>query len=105
MGFSASYRRFTSLGQTAPSPDEPSDREWSLDEVIYRAPDGGLLDVVHDLEALRQRTANEWKALFDQRAGAHTYPDRSGVWGKREWVLPELEPEHILSLGEGNTQL
>lgn len=105
MGFSASYRRFTSLGQTAPSPDEATDRRWSLDEVIYRAPDGGLLDVVHDLEALRERSADEWKALFDQRAGAHTYPDRSGVWGKREWVLPELEPEHILSLGEGNTQL
>lgn len=98
MSLSASYRRF-------PFEGDKSAQSWSLDEVIYRAPDGGLLDVVHDLEALRERSANEWKALFDRRAGAMTYPDRSGVWGKREWVLPELATEHILSLGEGNTQL
>ncbi len=85
--------------------DDPGAGAWSLDEIIYKAPGGGLLDVVHDLDALRTRTGAQWRELFDARAGARDYPDRSGVWGKREWVLPELATEHILSLGEGNTQL
>ncbi len=93
--FSARYERFGAHGGAF----------WSLDEVIYRAPDGGLLDVVHDLEALATRSPESWRALFDARAGARTWPDRSGVWGKREWVLPSLDSEHILTLGEGNTQL
>jgi threonine synthase len=95
MRLSATYRRFLDDGGEA----------FPLDQVIYRAPDGRLLDVVHDLDALRETSADKWKALFDKRAGARSYPDRSGVWGKREWVLPELAGEHILSLGEGNTQL
>ncbi len=93
--FSARYERFGVHGGAS----------WSLDEVIYRAPDGGLLDVVHDLEALSTRSPESWRALFDARAGARGWPDRSGVWGKREWVLPSLDMEHILTLGEGNTQL
>jgi len=95
MKFHAEYRSF----------DDPGEGAWSLDEIIYRAPSGGLLDVRHDLAALSERSGAAWRELFDQRAGARTYPDRSGVWGKREWVLPDIAPEHILSLGEGNTQL
>lgn len=93
--FSARYERFGGGGGDS----------WSLDEVIYRAPDGGLLDVVHDLDALATIPGDAWRARFDARAGARSWPDRSGVWGKREWVLPELDEAHILSLGEGNTQL
>jgi len=78
---------------------------YDLDTIVYRAKDGGLLDVAHDLEALAQRPAAAWKALFDARMGARGYPDRSGVWGKREWVLPAIEDAHILTLGEGWTQL
>ncbi len=85
--------------------DNPGEGAWSLDEIIYRSPRGDLLDVVHDLDALRQRSGAAWRTLFDERAGARDYPDRSGVWGKREWVLPEIALDHILSLGEGNTQL
>lgn len=85
--------------------DNPGEGAWSLDEIIYRSPGGGLLDVVHDLDALRERSGAAWRTLFDARAGARDYPDRSGVWGKREWVLPAIAREHILSLGEGNTQL
>ena len=33
-----------------------SEESYSLDEVIYRAKGGGLLDVVHDMDALRQGT-------------------------------------------------
>ena len=95
MKFHAEYRSF----------GDPGEGAWSLDDIVYRTPGGGLLDVVHDLAALAERSGAAWRELFDQRAGARGYPDRSGVWGKREWVLPDLAPEHILSLGEGNTQL
>ena len=41
---------------------------YPLDRVIYRCPTcGDLLEVVHDLEALRTKSAEQWKQLFDQR--------------------------------------
>ncbi len=84
----------------------PSRESHPLDAVVYRASDGGLLDVDHDLSALSAaRSPASWRELFDARMGARGYPDRSGVWGKREWVLPEMEDAHILTLGEGGTQL
>src|SRR5262245_36208518 len=74
-----------------------------LDAVIYRCPAcGDLLEVVHDLDALRARSAAEWRALFAERWRS---PDWSGVWGKHEWVHPGLRREHIVSLGEGATAL
>lgn len=91
----AEYRSFESSAEGS----------WGLDEIIYRAPSGALLEVVHDLDALAQRPGSAWRELFDERAGARGFPDRSGVWGKREWVLPQIGDEHILTLGEGNTQL
>src|SRR5206468_11861622 len=38
--------------------------------------------------------------LFDSRLGR-----LSGVWSKKEVVLPELEERNIVSLGEGNSPL
>lgn len=79
---------------------------YPLDQVIYRCPRcGGLLEVVHDLAALRARTATEWKELFATRWRSTEEPWGSGVWGKREWVAPELEVRHIVSMPEGVTPL
>jgi threonine synthase len=77
----------------------------SLDEVLYRDAEGGLLDVEHDMDALRQKTAAEWKALFEARSGSHAWPYASGIWGKKEWVLPGIADEDIVSLNEGWTNL
>jgi threonine synthase len=79
-----------------------------LDQVIYRCPRcGDLLEVVHDLGALRERSAAEWKALFDQRwrSPDADEPWGSGVWGKHEWVAPQLQRENIVSMLEGGTHL
>ena len=65
-----------------------SEESYSLDDVIYRAKNGGLLDVVHDMDALRQYGPEYWRALFDSRIGRTTWPFGSGVWSKKEWVLP-----------------
>lgn len=77
----------------------------SLDEVVYRDSAGGLLEVEHDITALLQRSASEWKSLFESRSGSHHWPYASGVWGKKEWVLPGIEDADIVSLNEGWTNL
>ncbi len=78
---------------------------FSLDEVVYRDSEGGLLEVDHDLDALRTRTAAEWRTLFESRCGTHRWPFASGIWGKKEWVLPAIADEDIVSLNEGWTNL
>src|SRR5207248_948534 len=72
-----------------------------LDQIVYRCElCGGLLEVRHDVKALKRIPAAEWKRLFDSRIGR-----TSGVWSKKEVVLPELEEKNIVSLGEGNSPL
>jgi threonine synthase len=79
---------------------------FALDEVIYTCPRcGGLLDVEHDIEALRDRSALDWIALFDGRMRTNEWPYGSGVWGKKEWVLPTLDNENVVSMYEGHTNL
>ncbi|TMQ08754.1 MAG: pyridoxal-phosphate dependent enzyme [Deltaproteobacteria bacterium] len=79
---------------------------YPLDQVIYRcASCDGLLEVVHDLAALRARSASEWKQLFAARWRSTEEPWGSGVWGKHEWVAPGLEPRHIVTMFEGTTPM
>jgi threonine synthase len=97
MAFSAEFRCISSCAGSYP-----------LEQVIYRCPRcGDLLEVVHDLAALRTRTAAQWKALFAERWGMASAdePWGSGVWGKHEWVAPRLEAKHIVSMLEGGTHL
>ena len=80
--------------------------EWALTTPIYRCPTcDGLLDVAHDLDALRDRSAAAWMKLFDERYMRTSWPYGSGVWGKREWVAPEVPDDAIVSTGEGGTNL
>lgn len=77
-----------------------------LTEVVYRCPTcDGLLEVSHDLAALKTQTPEQWKALFAQRYGEPRLPFASGIWGKKEWVLPQLPLEDVVSLGEGRLPL
>ncbi|MBL4683349.1 MAG: threonine synthase [Nannocystaceae bacterium] len=78
---------------------------WPLSEVIYRHPEGSLLEVVHDLTALRRRSAPQWKRLFEDRYHGTQWPYGSGVWGKKEWVQPHIADENVVSLLEGGTNL
>jgi threonine synthase len=78
-------------------------RRYSIFEVIYRCEEcGGLLDVQHDVDQLGTRSADEWKQLFDNRL---MRGQKSGVWGKKEWVCPLVEDENIISMGEGGSSL
>jgi threonine synthase len=79
-------------------------RRYSVFDVVYQCEDcGGLLDVEHDLGALKERSPEEWKALFDQRTRTNEWPYGSGVWGKKEWVMPLVDNENVVSMYEGHT--
>jgi len=83
-----------------------SDERYDLNEIIYRSPESGkLLEVTHDMEALKDRSPQAWIRLFDERYRTSRFPYGSGVWGKKEWVLPNIKDEHIVSMYEGNTNL
>ncbi|KAL0341855.1 UNVERIFIED_CONTAM: Threonine synthase, chloroplastic [Sesamum calycinum] len=95
--FSAKYVPFNA---------EPASTEsYSLDEIVYRSRSGGLLDVQHDMEALKKFDGEYWRSLFDSRVGKTTWPYGSGVWSKKEWVLPEIDSDDIVSAFEGNSNL
>ncbi len=80
--------------------------QFSLLEIIYRCPKcGDLLEVRHDIDALKTRAPAAWIKLFDDRCRQNLYPYGSGVWAKKEWVVPFIDNENIVSTFEGNTNL
>jgi len=95
MSYSASFRCVAGCSGTYP-----------LTQVIYSCPEcGELLEVQHDIEALKHRSGSSWSKLFDQRWMTRDWPYGSGVWGKKEWVQPQLREENIVSTAEGGTNL
>jgi threonine synthase len=79
---------------------------FPLTQPVYRCPAcGGLLEVAHDLDALRDRSPAAWTRLFDDRYRRTAWPYGSGVWGKREWVAPEVPDDAIVSMDEGGSNL
>lgn len=83
-----------------------NEQHYALDEIMYRCPEtGDLLEVRHDVAALKRKSAQEWRDLFESRWRSQNRADASGIWGKREWVLPHMPVEDIVTLGEGATQL
>ncbi len=80
--------------------------EYTLDTVIYNCPKcGNLLEVVHDIELLKQRSAQEWKELLDSRLNTIKWPFGSGVWRQKELICPGISDDNIVSMCEGNTNL
>lgn len=95
MGYSCEFRALSG-----------SKGSWPVTEVIYRSPeDNSLLYVHHDTDALKDRSAASWMKTFDERVRSNRWPYGSGVWGKKEWVMPQLRDENIVSMNEGNTNL
>ena len=81
-------------------------KSYPAHQIRYLCDCGGLLDVWHDLEALRPRLN---RGLFDGRLSGAPGPrvaptTNSGVWRYRELILP-VTVGHIVSRPEGNTPL
>ena len=78
---------------------------YPLSQIVYRGLDGSLLEVSHNRCAWASKTPDEWKALFQSRRASFEPADLSGVWSKRELVLPEIPVEDIVTLQEGFSPL
>ena len=78
-------------------------QQYPIQRVIYACDAcGGLLDVRHDLGALRNSIS---AGLFDERLGTFATPYNSGVWRFKELVYPGADDDAIVSRMEGNTNL
>ncbi len=79
---------------------------YPLNSIVYHCTRcHSLLEVQHDLKQLKRRSASAWKKLFESRYKSNEWPYGSGVWGKKEWILPEIQNDNIVSLYEGSTNL
>ena len=95
MNYNAWFRCSEGCGKTYP-----------LTDIIYRCQNcNGLLEVQHDIDVLKQRSAADWKSLFEKRYMRTQYPYGSGVWGKKELVCPNVDDDNIISMYEGGTNL
>src|SRR5215472_1825465 len=80
--------------------------KYPLSSIVYQCKRcNSLLEVQHDTKALAHRNAPAWKELFEKRYKGNEWPFGSGVWGKKEWILPEIADENVVSLYEGGTNL
>ena len=82
------------------------DVTYPLNEVVYHCGKcGELLEVRHDMAALKHRSAAAWIRLFDERYMRTDWPYGSGVWGKKEWVNPHVHNDNVVSMFEGGSNL
>ena len=83
-----------------------ADGPYPLSEIVYECKRcGGLLKVCHDMDALRAKSGDQWKELFDKRYMRTIFPYGSSVWGKKEMVCPEVDEENVVSMYEGGSNL
>ncbi len=86
--------------------NEKCNEQYPLNKIIYRCKAcDSLLEVKHDMQALAHRSAKAWMKLFEDRYKSTQWPYGSGIWGKKEWVLPQISDDNIVSLYEGGTNL
>jgi threonine synthase len=79
---------------------------YPLNSIVYQcARCQSLLEVQHDMAALSNRGAAGWMKLFEERYKGNEWPYGSGVWGKKEWILPQIDNTNVVSLYEGGTNL
>jgi len=86
--------------------NEKCNETYPLNTVIYKCKScDSLLEVRHDMQALAHRSAKAWMKLFEDRYKSTEWPYGSGIWGKKEWVLPQIHNDNIVSMYEGGSNL
>lgn len=86
--------------------NESCGAKYPLNTIIYHCKQcQSLLEVKHDMDQLARRDAMGWMKLFEDRYKGNEWPYGSGVWGKKEWILPEIHNDNVVSLYEGTTNL
>jgi len=77
---------------------------YDLSEIVYECRQcGHLLEVRHDIDRLRHRSAQAWIALIEERYRRTTWPYGSGVWCYKEMVCPNVQDDNVVSMYEGAT--
>ncbi|MBA0774823.1 hypothetical protein Gotri_010004, partial [Gossypium trilobum] len=56
------------------TPPTSYDESYSLNEIVYRSQSGSLLDVHHDMTAIKHFDGAYWRNLFDSCVGKTTWP-------------------------------
>jgi threonine synthase len=86
--------------------DPACGERYDVFEVVYRCRKcGELLEVVHDEARLKRTSPEAWRDRFDRRLRSTEWPYGSGVWCRKEMVLPQLADESIVSMYEGGSNL
>ncbi|MFP6663229.1 MAG: threonine synthase [Deltaproteobacteria bacterium] len=79
---------------------------YDIFEVVYRCREcGELLEVVHDEAVLARQSGETWRKEFDKRLGSTTWPYGSGVWSRKEMVMPRVADDNVVSMAEGDSNL
>ncbi len=82
------------------------DERYPLTEIVYRCQKcDSLLEVAHNVDALKRRSAAAWMQVFEERYMTTAWPYGSGVWGKKELVYPQIDDNNIVSIMEGGTNM
>lgn len=80
--------------------------KYDVFDIIYRCREcGELLEVVHDETVLARESPEEWRRKFDERLGSTRWPYGSGVWSRKEMVMPRLSEDNVVSMYEGGSNL
>ncbi len=79
-------------------------KEFPLSDVRFTCTCGNLLDVEHNLSALKKKFRLS-KRYFDGKQSAINGQPSGGVWHFHELVLPSASEKEIVSKQEGNTRL
>ncbi len=79
-------------------------KKYSLSDVRFTCDCGSLLDVLHDLDALKKQFGISQAYYSTKRAKIQGQPT-GGVWHFKELVLPSIGDEDVISKQEGNTRL
>ena len=79
---------------------------YELSEIIYECRNcGALLEVRHDLDALKHRSGQAWIALFEERYRRNIWPFGSSIWARKEMVCPNVSDDNVVSMYEGGSNL
>lgn len=79
-------------------------KEYPLSDVRFTCTCGNLLDVIHDLGALKKQFGISRQYYSAKRATIQGQPT-GGVWHFKELVLPSLADTDVISKQEGGTRL
>jgi threonine synthase len=60
---------------------------------------------VHDENVLARQSPDTWKKTFDHRLRSTQWPYGSGVWSRKEMVLPQISDDNVVSMYEGGSNL